>query len=1501
MANQICIITPDVAGPTRNGGIGTHCLYLARFHARRGDAVTIVHTGPPDDADRASWKDIYARDHGAQLVFLEELPDEPAAPVLPHTDRHRIAHRVFHWARARDFATIHFQDWQGNGAICVRAKQTGLAFSRTRLVVTAHGSSEWIRAGMHEFPSGGRETLIDDALERTAVALADTLVSPTRHLLAWMRERDWTLPSDTRVVPYLFEPPTEVAPARALLPAELNDIVFFGRFETRKGLEPFLDALGRLNGPVGNGTVLHVHFVGKPHTTLRGPAREVITRSAETLDGRIEVAVHEDWNHQEALAWLASHPQALVVAPSLADNAPFAVIECLALGQPLLAARRGGIPELVASPDHLVEPTSEALADRLAAVLRDGLPATVSGWSHAAAVAGWTELAAAGMPAPPSPAASPRISVCIPHFNHPDALGETLARLAGQTCAPHEVVVTDDGSQREHDQAWNELASRYRDKGWTFLRQTHAGPAAARNAAAQAATGDALVFCDADNQPLPDMLARLGTALATSGCDIVTCGFAAHAPAADGTWSEKPEYIFSPLGGAPELALLENVVGDTNFIVRRETFLALGGFDRENRAASEDWEFLLRAIIEQRPIAVVPEVVFRYRLAPASHARRHSSEEAAAAAWRALPANERQRYGRLLQTARGTFAERTDLVAVRQHVKHLETALAATQLHVGNIEMLNAKLRRDIAGAEDAISASNQLREQLKDMGLAQDQAAHDLAHQRETLEIARHELQVQEKRRQEMERRLNDRRNDVTHLRKAIEDRDRKIRRMQQTWSWRITAPARALRRKLLGRFSPGDDALGSSLEVQTAPYMISIDVPSVWEAAPAIGSFTGWCVSVRGTPARAIRALVGANEFSGRYGMRRADVALAHKFTAPDSAQCGFQIPYRLLVDAEYKVRIEVLNDDGEWLKVTERTLYTSSFPRAVRDYTAWVEAFGRATPERVGALRARLARLPTGRRPLLSVLLPVYNPPERFLERAIESVRNQIYDYWELCIADDGSTQPHVRPLLERFAREDPRMRVTFRTENGHISHASNTALELARGDFIVLLDHDDEISWDALAEVAINLATNPDTDVVYSDEDKIDDEERRYDPYFKPDFLPDLLTGQNCFSHLSVFRTKIVREVGGFRPGFEGSQDWDLALRVIDTSNATRVRHIPKVLYHWRAISGSTAIEVSEKSYSLEAARRAVLDHFRRRGMAVNVLPVPGAHWQVVYPLPEKPPLVTVVIPTRNAAKILRACVDSLFAHTSYEPYEIVVVNNRSDEISALALFEELAEHPHARVVKDDGPFNFSRLINFGVSHARGDVVVLLNNDVELIDEGWLTELVSHAVRPEIGAVGPMLYYPDGTIQHAGIVLGLGGVANAAFGHHVKGSDGYKNRARLAQNYSAVTAACLAVRREVFNQVGGFNENDLAIAFNDVDFCIRVRNAGYRNLWTPFAELIHHESVSRGREDTPEKQARFDREIAYMRATWGDQLDHDPAYNLNLALSMEGWDLAWPPRT
>ena len=1063
----------------------------------------------------------------------------------------------------------------------------------------------------------------------------------------------------------------------------------------------------------------------------------------------------------------------------------------------------------------------------------------------------------------------PRVSVCVPFYEQPALLGDALALLAAQSLPPHEVIVVDDGSKSAAAiAAFAEAGRRFARPGWKFLRQDNAGPAAARNRAAREATGDAVLFCDADNRSRPGMVATLARALALTGADAVACAFQTFR-APDDSQPDDPGYVFAPLGACLELGLIENVLADTNTLVRRDVFLELGGFPE--RLIDEDWQFFLQFIRRPYRLEVVPAVLFDYRLAPISRARSQSELASATGVVAPVLAAADPAWQRLWPHVAGLVRD--------PRLGRLEFA----------VEEARAQTREACARTAEAQALIRRRQWEI---------VLQKVVLERERTQRAQAEAELTRRLTGQTQRSaaLAQR---VAGLESAQRQSDDKVRRMQASASWQMTAPLRALRRATLDRSKPAPPAPAPG-QPPLPRVLWSVDVPSVWEAAPAVGAIAGWALLEDGAPVGDIRATIAGAAQPVRSGLRREDVAAAHCFAASTAAACGFQIAYRLEPDRDHAVVIEVQVPDGRWVRIHDSTLHTSSQPRAVRDYAAWVETFGRLPPKRAAALRARLAALPADKRPLISVLIPVYNTTERWLARAIDSVREQVYDNWELCLADDASTEAHVRPLLERYAAADPRIRVVFRAENGHISRASNSALELARGEFAALLDHDDELAPDALAEVALLLANQPDADLVYTDEDKIDEGGRRYTPYFKPDYLPDLLTGQNCLSHLSVYRTALVRAVGGFRPGYEGSQDWDLALRVIDRITPDRVRHIPKVLYHWRAISGSTAREVSEKDYSLDAARRALLDHFARRRLEVEVRPVPGSHWQIVYPLPAQPPLVSIIIPTHNAAALLRTCVASIFARTDYAPYEVVIVNNRSDDPETLALFAELTREPNVRVIDYDAPFNFSALNNFAVRQARGDVLCLLNNDIEVITGRWLDEMVSHALRPEIGAVGAMLYYPNLTVQHAGVVLGLGGVANHAFIKHAHGTDGQMNRARLVQNYSAVTAACLVIRRAVFAQAGGLNETDLPIAFNDIDFCLRVRAAGYRNLWTPFAELIHHESASRGREDSPEKQARFDREAAYMRRTWGEQLDHDPAYNLNLALNVEGWDLAWPPR-
>ncbi|WP_261525929.1 glycosyltransferase family 2 protein [Burkholderia multivorans] len=534
----------------------------------------------------------------------------------------------------------------------------------------------------------------------------------------------------------------------------------------------------------------------------------------------------------------------------------------------------------------------------------------------------------------------------------------------------------------------------------------------------------------------------------------------------------------------------------------------------------------------------------------------------------------------------------------------------------------------------------------------------------------------------------------------------------------------------------------------------------------------------------------------------------------------------------------------------------------------------------------------------RPIFSILMPVYNTPEGFLRSAIESVLRQSYPYWELCVADDCSSAEHVRKILAEYERKDPRIKSVIRTENGHISAASNSALTLSAGDFVVLLDHDDELAEHALLYVAKAISENPHAKILYSDEDKIDMLGRRFQPHFKSDWNPDLFFSQNYVSHLGVYERDLIKKLGGFRLGVEGSQDYDLFLRSLDFVSDSEIIHIPKILYHWRTIDGSTALEAGEKSYTQDAGLKALRDYFSDRGeTAICIEPGLASNtYRVKWPIPAVEPLVSMLIPTRDKKDVTELAIRSILEKTTYGNYEIIIIDNGSVEVETLEFFSQIqAEDSRVRVIRYDFPFNYSAINNFGFAHAKGEIIGLINNDVEVISDEWLTEMVSHALRPEIGCVGAKLYYGNGTIQHGGVIIGLGGVAGHSHKHFSGSHAGYFNRLKVVQNLSAVTAACLLVRREIYSEVGGLNERDLMVAFNDVDFCLKVRRAGYRNLWTPYAELFHHESISRGSEDNPEKVARFRREIDYMKRNWAEWLRQDIYYNPNLSRDREDFSI------
>lgn len=540
-----------------------------------------------------------------------------------------------------------------------------------------------------------------------------------------------------------------------------------------------------------------------------------------------------------------------------------------------------------------------------------------------------------------------------------------------------------------------------------------------------------------------------------------------------------------------------------------------------------------------------------------------------------------------------------------------------------------------------------------------------------------------------------------------------------------------------------------------------------------------------------------------------------------------------------------------------------------------------------------RARDAALALSYRPLISVIMPTYNPPELYLREAIDSVITQVYENWELCIADDASTAPHVRAILEEYRDLDDRIKVVFRPENGHIAHASNSALALASGEFIALFDHDDLLTPDALYENARLLNQHRDADMIYSDEDKVDEFGRRSDPYFKPDWAPDSFLSRNYVSHLGVYRRSLVSEVGGFRPGFEGSQDYDLVLRIVERTH--RIHHIPRVLYHWRIHALSVASGVGVKNYAYDSAMNAIAEAMHRRGEPgrVEMLKDDPGNYIARYDL-KQDWKVSIIIPTRDHADDLERCLASIFAKSTYRNIEVVVLDNGSVEHATAVCFAkwQALEPNRCKVVPHNVPFNYSEINNYAVRQSTGDIVLLLNNDTEIIAPQWIEAMLEQAQRPSIGCVGAKLLYEDGTIQHAGVVMRIGGVAGHSHRFYDRDAPGYYHIIKTVNNYTAVTAACLMIRREVWDQVGGLDE-ELAVAFNDVDFCLRVRKAGYFNVYVPHAELYHYESKSRGFDDTPVKIARGLKEQAFMQKRWNVSSVDDPFYSPHLTLTSEDY--------
>ena len=554
---------------------------------------------------------------------------------------------------------------------------------------------------------------------------------------------------------------------------------------------------------------------------------------------------------------------------------------------------------------------------------------------------------------------------------------------------------------------------------------------------------------------------------------------------------------------------------------------------------------------------------------------------------------------------------------------------------------------------------------------------------------------------------------------------------------------------------------------------------------------------------------------------------------------------------------------------------------------EYQEWYEK-NKPSEEELARQRKKKWKDPV----VISVLVPAYRTPEFFLKQMMESVLLQTYPYLELCIADGSGTDDSVEKVVKEYQKKDPRVRYRRLEKNEGIAGNTNAAIEMASGDYLALFDHDDLLSPNALFEVASAIEKEK-ADVIYTDEDKVtSDLKEHFQPHFKPDFNPDLLCAKNYICHLFVVKRSLALKLGGQDPAYDGAQDYDFIFRC--TENAEKIVHVAKILYHWRVHQASTADNPSSKLYAFDAGKRAIEAHLARIGAKAEVSHTKDLGFYRVKYQVHGNPMVSIVIPNKDEKETLKKCLESIWKKTSYPNYEIILVENNSTTQEIRDYYKELDGKKRVRVVYWDKEFNYSAINNFGISYAKGEYILCLNNDITVISPDWLEELLANCQRPEVGIVGARLYYPDNTIQHAGIVLGMGGCAGSLFVGLARSRGGYLHKAALQQDLSAVTAACFMVKKEVFEKVGGFEEK-LAVAFNDVDFCLKVRHAGYLVVYDPYAELYHHESKTRGYENTEAKKRRFQEEIEYMRCHWMPDILRDPYYNENLSLKASDYSL------
>lgn len=1007
------------------------------------------------------------------------------------------------------------------------------------------------------------------------------------------------------------------------------------------------------------------------------------------------------------------------------------------------------------------------------------------------------------------------VDVVIPCFNDGAFLREALDSLGATRANGQGVFIVNDGSD---DPGTLAVLTELRGRGFHVLDQENKGLAAARNAGWMAGSAPFVLFLDADNRIVPDLMEEAAAIMAgDAGIDVV--------------YSDKLEFgsrdgiVEQPVATLPPMLVGNRI--DACAVVRRSMLASLGGYDERMCDGYEDWELWIRALSAGHRFHHIARPLFHYRVRSGSLLSRTSDPDIRAA----VTAYVARKHGDL-------FMEHARAV-----VSELHRIQAHDRVLVSKAEAIAAEA---LVSARDASAA----------------------------LERVRGEREEQDKRTRELVERLQER---SRAFEEALVHAERSERLIADQRKEKDALAAEAHR--LVGEVDKAMRALevhrahGAALEALLGQYearIKAIEQSRLWRLRRAYFKMRALLRTGSGTSRSGfkwLRRIVFLVSDKGRGILRKF---LAKIFRA---LYLWTEVrPVRILVGEEQMRAATVDSSDP---------------------YAQWMAThFARSSDLR--GYKEDIPLMPY--RPVVSVVMAVFDPPVDLLDAAIRSVVGQVYGDIELCIADDRSTDPRVRKCLDGWAARDPRIKLVYRKENGHISRASNSALALATGEFVALMDHDDLLAPDAIYHVVKRINRDLSLDIVYTDEDKVDEAGRHSDPHFKPQWCPDHLLSRNYFGHLVVVRTALMKEVDGFRPGFEGSQDYDLLLRL--TERTQRIARVPRVLYHWRIHSGSAARGEDVKPYAYDAAKRALTEALQRRGEPAEVsflFGFRGYGIRFTGPLRGK---VSVIIPTRDKADILATCLRSLFALTEHPDFEVIVVSNNSTERPLFALMEEMEREHAGRFswFEHNVPFNFSALMNEGARRASGDHMLFLNNDTEIIHADWMRAMHEQSQRGSVGAVGVKLLYHNDTIQHAGVVIGLGGVAGHTFTGTHKDGPGYFNYVNTINNYSAVTAACMMVERRKLEAIGGWEEL-FTVEYNDVDLCLRLREKGWNNVYLPHVSLYHYESLTRGHPHmTKESYERHLREVGLFKERWRNYVEDDPCYNPMLTRGAHDWGFA-----